>query len=230
VEAALANGHGEPGTIALTAPRVVRVVIADRHRLYLESLELAIADAEDIEIAAAVTSGFAVLEAIREHQVDVVLADVDLPDLDANGILNAIEREGHGARCVFLAHHPDAKKAYDALELGARGYIARTADREEIREAIRSAVDDDGGFAVEIHTALVRELRRRALPGHSPLDDGTREVLLLTAAGMSPSQVAKELKLAVPTVKGRLHALYKRLGVSAATAAVAEAIRQRLIG
>lgn len=227
------NGHrDEPvQVVASTTPaRTVRLVIADRHELCIDSLEQMVKKAPDLTLCAAVDSGFAALEEVRRHRPHVALLDVGFPDLDGLSILNAIEREALPTRCVSTGDG-DARRAFEAISAGARGYLDRNASWDELCDAIREAAGEwsKGGISGNVQSVLVEEMCRAVSPDALQLDEGTREVLQLTAEELSPNEIARQLHLAPATVKGRMHAAYKQLGVRTATGAAVEALKRGLI-
>jgi two-component system nitrate/nitrite response regulator NarL len=208
---------------------VVRVLVADRDELYLSSLASIVARDPGQELVGDTTDGFDALNLVRSVRPAVAVLDPGLPGIDGLGILNAIERDQLPTRTVFLSGEAETRRPYEAIAAGARGYITRLAGEEEICAAITAAAAGGVILSPQIHSAVVREIRRRSAFDEPPLDPGTREVIELTAAGFSPSEIGYRLHLSATTVKSRLHSLYRRLGVRAPTAAVAEAIRRRLI-
>jgi two-component system nitrate/nitrite response regulator NarL len=205
------------------------VLVADRDELYLSSLVRAIERHPEHELAAAATNGFDALHRVRATRPAVAVLDPGLPGLDGLAILNAIERDELPTRTVFLSGESETRRPYDAIAGGARGYLTRLASEHDLCAAISAAADGGATMSRAIHPALVNEIRRRANSQEPPLDDRTRDVIRLTAAGLSPAEIAQRLHLSAATVKSRLHSLYRRLGVRTPTAAVAEAIRRRLI-
>jgi two-component system, NarL family, nitrate/nitrite response regulator NarL len=227
------NGHRhDPGSLNTDrALGTVRVVIAHPHELCVDSLGHMIRTAPDLALCAAARTGFAALEEVRRHKPDVVLLDLAFDDLDGLSILNAIEREGLPARCVFLTRERDAGRAFEALSAGACGLLDLHATWDELCDAIREAAGEwvSGGISTRVQLTLVQAMSRAAARDTPRIDEGTREVLQLTADELSPNQIARELHLAPATVKGRLHAAYKQLGVKTATGAAVEALRRGII-
>jgi DNA-binding NarL/FixJ family response regulator len=227
------NGHRDDlGSVNTDpSPGTVRVVIADPHELCVDSLEQMIKTAPDLALCAAARTGFAALEEVRRHTPDVALLDLAFDDLDGLSILNAIQREGLPTRCVFLSREGDARRAFDAISAGARGFMDSHATWEELCDAIREAAGDwvSGGISSRVQSTLVEAMCRAAAPDTARIAEGTREVLQLTADELSPNEIARTLHLAPGTVKGRLHAAYKQLGVNTATGAAVEALRRGLI-
>jgi len=235
---AQATEHGEGGVCPAPSSQagpgppgggVVRVLVADRDELYLSSLASMIERDPGQELVGATSNGFDALNLVRSARPAVAVLDPGLSGLDGLGILNAIERDQLPTRAVFLSGESETRRPYDVIAAGARGYITRLASEQEICAAITAAAAGRVILSSQIHTALVSEIRRRSSCEEPPLDQATREVIELTAAGLSPAEIAQRLHLSAATVKSRLHSLYKRLGVRAPTAAVAEAIRRHLI-
>jgi two-component system nitrate/nitrite response regulator NarL len=205
------------------------VVLADRDELYLEALSRAVKRQPDQELVGTGKDGFAALGLIRSLLPGVAVLDPTLPGLDGLRVLHAIERDQLPTRVVMLCAEPEERRPHDALAAGARGYLTRYAGEQEICAAITAAGTGGAVISARLHPGVVAEICRRSSPGQPRLDERASEVIELTAAGFSPSEIALQLYLSVSTVKSRLHCLYKALGVSAPTAAVAEALRRHLI-
>lgn len=207
----------------------LRVVLADRDELYLEALSQVVKRQPSQELVGTSKDGFAALELIRNLLPGVAVLDPSLPGLDGLRVLHAIERDELPTRVVMLCAEPEEPRPHDALAAGARGYLTRYAGEQEICAAITAAGTGGAVISASLHPGVVAEICRLSSPEEPRLDQGTSEVIELTAAGFSPAEIAEWLHLSVSTVKSRLHCLYKALGVSSPTAAVAEAIRRHLI-
>jgi two-component system nitrate/nitrite response regulator NarL len=233
VDAAQRNGalpqNGPAAHVTADATNPVKVLLADREAIYIWSLSGTLHEHAGIDLISTANSGFQALERIEAERPTVAVLDPGLPGLDGLAILNAIERAQIPTRVVFITHETEKVRPFDAISGGARGYLTRDASHDQVCEAIIAAAGDGVTIDPELQPGLIRELFRRAASADDRLDAGTREVLELTADGLTPAEVADSLQIAPSTVKGRLHAVYKRLGVSNATAAVAEAVRQELI-
>jgi two-component system nitrate/nitrite response regulator NarL len=207
----------------------IRVLVAGREQLHLSSLTRAVTAMPGGEVIGCATDGYATLEQIRRKRPQVAVLDPDLDGLSALEILNAVERDGLPTRVVIIVGQARQRDAYEAIAAGARGYLTRRACFEEVRVAIDAAAADSAFFSPPIQSLLRAEIRRLAGSPQELLDPVTREVLQLTAAGLSPSAIAARMQMTSGKVKGRLQSIYKRFGVNAATAAVAEGLRRKLI-
>ncbi len=215
--------------VAMSGRQKVRVVVADDHPLYREGVVRALTASGQIEVVAEAADGREALQQIREHSPDVALLDYKLPDLDGVSVLQAVVRDSLGTHVLLLSAFTDSGLVYEALQIGAAGYLPKEAKREEIVDAVLACARGDLVLPPDLTSGLVSEIRMRRTTDAPALTDREREVLRLIAEGKSLPEIAKELYLGVTTVKTHAQHLYEKLGVSDRAAAVAEAMRRRLI-
>jgi two-component system nitrate/nitrite response regulator NarL len=205
------------------------VFVADDHPLVREGLVRALADQPSLELVGSAGDGREALEGIRRIQPDVALLDVKMPELDGIAVVRALQRDESPTRVVFLSAYVDSAVAYRALAEGAVGFLSKEASASAVCEAIVAAHRGETVMSPEVQGGIAEEIRLRAAPERIALSPREREVLALIADGMSAPDIAKRLHLSPATVKGHLHGLYEKLGVSERAAAVAEAMRRGLI-
>ena len=211
------------------AKKKVRVVVADDHPLYREGVVRALAASGRVEVVAQAEDGRGALEQIREHAPDVALIDYKLPHLDGVSVVHAVTRDGLATRVLLLSAFTDSGLVYEALQTGASGYLPKEAKRDEIVDAVLACARGETVLPSELTAGLVSEIRVRRGSDTPVLTDREREILKMIAAGKSLPDIAKELYLGVTTVKTHVQHLYEKLGVSDRAAAVAEAMRRRVI-
>jgi len=207
----------------------VRVVVADDHPLYREGVVRALTASGRVDVVAQSEDGRGALEKIREHSPDVALIDYKLPDLDGVSVVHAVTRDGLQTRVLLLSAFTDSGLVYEALQTGASGYLPKEAKRDEIVDAVLACSRGETVLPPELTAGLVSEIRVRRASDTPVLTDREREILGMIASGKSLPDIAKELYLGVTTVKTHVQHLYEKLGVSDRAAAVAEAMRRRLI-
>ena len=207
----------------------VRVVVADDHPLYRDGVVRALTASGRVEVVAQAEDGRGALEQIREHAPDVALIDYKLPDLDGVSVVHAVTRDGLATRVLLLSAFTDSGLVYEALQTGASGYLPKEAKRDEIVDAVLACSRGETVLPPDLTAGLVSEIRVRRASETPVLTDREREILGMIAAGKSLPEIAKELYLGVTTVKTHVQHLYEKLGVSDRAAAVAEAMRRRLI-
>ena len=207
----------------------VRVLVADDHPVFREGMVRALSANPDTEVVGDVGDGRAALAAIAEHRPDVALLDYKLPELNGIDIVRAVVRDGLPTRVLMLSAHDESSVVYDALQAGASGYLLKEATREQIVDAVFAVARGESVLPPEGAGGLVGEIRLRSPADTPALTEREREILRLIANGKSFSEIGKELFIGVTTVKTHTQHVYEKLGVSDRAAAVAEAMRRRLI-
>jgi two-component system nitrate/nitrite response regulator NarL len=209
--------------------RKVRVVVADDHPLYRDGVVRALTASGRVDVVAEAGDGREALEQIRRLSPDVALLDYKLPDLDGVAIVHAVTRDGLETRVLLLSAFSDSGLVYEALQTGASGYLLKEAKREQIVDGVLACARGDNVLPPDLTSGLISEIRMRRTSDAPALTDRERQILHLIADGKSVPEIAKELYLGVSTVKTHVQRLYEKLGVSDRAAAVAEAMRRRLI-
>ena len=216
-------------TMAEQGRKRVRVLVADDHPLYREGVVRALSASGQVEIVAEAEDGRAALAMIQEHLPDVALLDYKLPELDGVAVTHAVVREQLPVRVLLVSAFTDSGVVYKALETGAAGFISKEARREQIVDAVLACSRGENVVPPDVAAGLVSEIRLRRNDDRPSLTQREHEILSLIAAGKSLPEIARELFLGVTTVKTHVQHLYEKLGVSDRAAAVAEAMRRRLI-
>jgi two-component system nitrate/nitrite response regulator NarL len=226
----LADIWGEPRRVRENA-RVARisVLIADDHPLYRESVIRAVRDRPELDLLEACDNGRDALARIRELVPDVAVLDIKLPGLTGTEIVRALVRDGAATRPMLLSAFNDAAIVYDALAAGAAGYVTKDAGRREICEAIERVARDEIVVSPALTGGLARQIRQHSVDSGPRLTEREHQILSLTADGLSAPDIGRELHLSPATVKTHLQHVYEKLGVSDRAAAVAEAMRQKLL-
>jgi two-component system nitrate/nitrite response regulator NarL len=207
----------------------VTVVVGDDHPMYREGVVRAMRDSGRIEIVAEVGDGRSALTAIREHRPAVALLDYRMPELDGLAVVAAVARDGLPTHVLLLSATEDPATVYEALAAGAAGYLTKESDRDEIVAAVISCARGKGYVPTNVASGLANEVRHRSRGEATLLSPREAEIITLIADGLSVPDIAGRLHLAPTTVRTHVQNLYAKLGVSDRAAAVAEAMRRRLV-
>lgn len=207
----------------------VRVVVGDDHPMFREGVVRALASSGVIDVVAEADNGADALELIKVHQPAVALLDYRMPRLDGAQVAAAVVRDELPTRVLLVSAHDESAIVYTALQQGAAGFLSKESTRSELVSAVLSCAKGHDVIAPGLAAGLAGEIRRRNEPDVPVLSPREREVLNLIAQGRSIPAMAKELYLAPSTVKTHVQRLYEKLGVSDRGAAVAEAMRRRLL-
>lgn len=183
----------------------------------------------EFELAGTAGDGRSALAAIRELRPDIALLDQSLPELDGLDVMRAITRDELPTRVVMLSADSSSALVYDAVTLGVGAFLTKAATLAEICDTIAAVARGETVLAREVQAGLARELRERSHSDRPVLSPREAEVLRLVADGRSNPEIAAKLYISASTVKTHVKAVCEKLGVSDRSAAVAEAMRRRII-
>jgi DNA-binding NarL/FixJ family response regulator len=206
----------------------VRLVIADDHRVVRDGIRYMLADAPGIEIAGEASSGEELIELLETDPVDVVLLDVRMPGMNGFDVLERLQEGLSQVRVIMLSMHDAPGYVRRAIELGAAGYLLKSASRDEVMAAIDAVLEGGAYVQGELVQPLVNELSGKPGLG-SALSPRERQVLQLVAGGFENKQIVTELGLSEGTVKTYLRGIFQRLDVSSRAEAVAVGLRRGII-
>ena len=208
---------------------MVRVLVADDHPVYREGVARAISDRAGLELVGVAADGREAMARIRELTPDVAVLDVRMPGLSGIDVVAEIARERIPTRVLLLSAQSDEQLIFDGVSVGASGYLLKDSDRSDICAAVEAIAAGRAVLAPEAQTALAQGVRLRGAAQGPAISEREREVLALTADGLSAPQIGARLHLSPATVKSHLQNVYEKLGVSDRAAAVATAIRLGLL-
>jgi two-component system nitrate/nitrite response regulator NarL len=208
---------------------MVRVLVADDHPVYLEGVARAISERAGLQLVGVAADGRDAMAGIRELAPDVAVLDVRMPGLTGVEIAAEIGRERLPTRVLLLSAQSDEQLIFDGLSVGASGYLLKDSDRGDICAAVEAIAEGRAVLAPVAQTALAQGVRLRGGTRGPAISEREREVLALTADGLSAPQIGARLHLSPATVKSHLQNVYEKLGVSDRAAAVATAIRLGLL-
>jgi two-component system response regulator DegU len=213
--------------------RSLRVVIADDHTLFREGLRRLLDGAADVAVVGEASTGRDAILLVARHAPDVVLMDINMPDLDGIAATEWIVRHHPKTHVVVLTMYADDQHAVAAVSAGAKGYLVKHTPSDEVVRAIRLAAAGGSPLSPSIERALLREfqrlLRHPADVGSTRLDGRDTQLIALLIRGLSNGEIARELGETESAIKGQLSTLYRKLGVRDRTQAVLHAIANGLV-
>jgi DNA-binding NarL/FixJ family response regulator len=200
---------------------MIRVAHADDHKVVRMGLQQLLETFEDVETVGSASGGEEALTLCRDAKPDVLLLDLQMPDLDGIEVTRRIAVESPATRVVVFTSFSDREGIVRALDAGAIGYLLKDAEPDEIHAAIRAAARGEAPITPRAAAALLADRRDREPGRASETDLNAREqdVLRLVIDGHANKQIARRLGISEKTVKGHLTNLFQRIGVSDRTQA-----------
>lgn len=204
---------------------MIRIVVADDHRVVRSGLEQLIGTFDDVELVGSAGNGEEAIQRCSEATPDVALVDLAMPVVDGIEATRGILAASPGTHVVIFTSFSDRERILRALDAGAIGYVLKDAEPEDLHRAIVAAAHGEAPLDPK---AAVEVLAVRASPG-AVLSDREREVLMLVGAGLANKQIGTKLGISEKTVKGHLSHIFQALGVTDRTQAALWAERNGLL-
>jgi DNA-binding NarL/FixJ family response regulator len=205
---------------------VIRILVADDHPAFRRGLELMLVEVADFQIVGMAETGTRAVELAGSLGPDVVLMDLRMPDLDGIEATRRINGTPPAPAVVVLTMFEDDDSVFAAMRAGARGYLLKGADQEEIVRAVRAVAAGEAIFGPEIAARVINHFARGAgstTAAFPSLTDREREVLEMIAAGKGNATIAHELAINLKTVRNHVSNIFTKLQVSDRAGAIVKA-------
>lgn len=207
----------------MSDPKTIRVLVADDHHVVRSGIAASIGLEDDLAVVAEADSGEQVIAQFQASKPDVVLMDLRLPGMNGIEATAALLRAAPEARVIMFTTYEGEEDIYRAIQAGARGYLLKSAPRDELLSAIRRVATGER----YLPPALAHRLAERM--ASNELSPREYEVLQLIGRGRSNKEIASDLGITEDTVKRHVTNLLAKLRVVDRTQATTEAIRRGLI-
>jgi DNA-binding NarL/FixJ family response regulator len=193
---------------------VIKVLLADDHKLMLEGIRRALDEVEDIEVVGEAYAGTQVLPLINQTGPDVVLLDLRMPGMNGLTCLEQIKERYPHVKVVVLSAFDDAEHIQGAFRRGATAYIVKSVNPVDLPSALRQALESTVYQGVQVFAGPVESDGERL-----GLTERELSMLKALARGLSNQAISKEFWVTEQTVKFHLSNIYRKLGVANRTEA-----------
>jgi DNA-binding NarL/FixJ family response regulator len=213
----------------------IRVLIADDQRVVRDGLTMLVGLVEDIEVVGTASDGLEAIDGAARERPDVVLMDLRMPGTDGAEATRRIREALPDTQVLVLTTYADDDSLFPALQAGARGYLTKDANAEEIEQAIRTLAAGrthlDPAIQQRLVAAVLDSRSTASADGQTLLDELTpreAEVLKLIAAGLSNAEIAAALVVSNATVKTHVNHIFAKTGARDRAQAVRYAFQHGL--
>lgn len=194
---------------------MIKILVVDFHPIVRKGLKLLFESDPDIEVVGAVATGIEIFEFIRRYPVDVIISEIDLPELNGITALRAIKKEHKNLKVIMFSYHPEEIYAISTIKAGASGYLSKTVDTDTIKAAILKVYNGGIYLSTNMEKHLhFDETRNSKTKIYKRLSTREVEVLKLLSSGKKNKEIAQELDINEKTVSTYKARLFKKLNVT----------------
>ncbi len=180
---------------------MINVLIVDDHAVVREGLKQIFLGTSDVLVVAEASSGREAMEAVKTHEVDVMLLDISMPERSGFEVLRELKVAQPHLPVVMLSVHTEDQYAISALKAGACGYLSKQAAPKELVRAVRKVASGGRFISDDLAEKLARSLGSVVQePSHESLSDRELQILRHIGSGRAVSEIAHDLSLSVQTV------------------------------
>lgn len=208
----------------------MKVMIADDHGIVRSGITLLLERQPDIDVIGEAGDGAEALKFAIEHRPDVAILDISMPKLTGLQAAREIKQQAPEVNVLLLSMHDDERYLYEALRVGAGGYVLKRAADQDLVRAVRAVNDGEPFLTDDAQRSLVKAwMESEEEPRRDKLTDRELEVVKLIAEAHTNKQIAEILGLSEKTVESHRSNILNKLGMSDRVELVRYAVRRGLI-
>jgi DNA-binding NarL/FixJ family response regulator len=210
----------------LSTPASIKVVVVDDHQIVREGLASLLGALDGIDVVGTAADGRDAVHVVAETAPDVVVMDIQMPQLDGIEATRMITGRQPDVRVVMLTMNEDDETVLSAMRAGASGYLLKGSGADEVQNAIRAAATGGMVFGASLAARVAAYFTGAAPKQEEPfpeLTDRERDVLKLLAAGKSNDAIAAELYVSSKTVRNAVSGIYAKLHAAGRAEAIIRA-------
>lgn len=195
-----------------------KIIIADDHKIIADGIKSMFADIQHIEVVATVYNGHQVLEILDRMSVDLILLDIDMPEMNGIDCAREVIKRYPGTKITILTMYHERSLIKSFIEMGVQGYMLKTIPKEEFLYAIDMILKGGEYFNADVTRALLNEVNTKQStlqnkPGHNLLSVRETEIIKLIVSGMTNAQIGAKLFISPHTADVHRTNIMKKINV-----------------
>jgi len=202
---------------------LIQIMVVDDHHIVRQGLVALIATLPDMKVIAEASDGLQAVELYRKHRPDITLMDLRLPNMNGVDAIAQIRSQAPEARIIVLTTFDGDEDIYRALQAGAKGYLLKGMNADELMDAIRTVHAGKSRIPAVVAERLAERMGGPSLTGRE------LDVLKRIVGGRSNKEIASELFISEATVKTHINSILSKLGVSDRTQAATTALQRGIV-
>jgi DNA-binding NarL/FixJ family response regulator len=193
---------------------LIKTILADDHKLFCDGLERVLTDSGHFQVLQKFYNGQTLLEKINVHNPDLLIIDVEMPNINGFDAIKRIRLSNQSSKIVVLSMHEENVFSQEAFMLGADAYLNKSMETMQLIESLLKTVQGEKIFPQSTPATKIE----------SPFSDREHEILRLIASGKTSEQIAERLKISHLTVKAHRRNMMRKLNVNNAAELITKAL------
>ena len=214
----------------------IKIAVVDDHTLFRKGMASILQQVPDFEVVMDANNGREFLDKLATTPVDVVLLDLQMPELDGIKTTQIMQKDFPDVKIIILSMHDEDQFVLHLMEIGANGYLLKDTDSDEVEKAIRKVAEDEHYFSEFVSRVMLRRMTRKNTTPDLKLfnfktDLSEREIQVLKhiCEGLTTTEISELLYLSPRTVEGHRLKMMEKLGLKNTAGLVAFAIKNQLV-
>lgn len=177
------------------------ILLADDHTLFMDGVEKIINDIPHYFICDKAKNGKEVLLKLNTHKPDIILMDIDMPVMTGLEALHEIRMRYPEQKVIMLSMHNERRFIQEVMQIGAQGYLTKTAAKDEFELALSKVLRGESYFSADVTQSLLQQHHTVAPSNEGELTDREKEIVVLVAQGLSTKEIGDRLFISPRTVE-----------------------------
>ena len=210
---------------------MTRIIIADDHQVVIDGLKSILDKIEDIEVVGECLNGKELLDFMADNETDVVLLDINMPEMNGIEATRVIRREYPDVKILILSMYDTPEFIRNVINAGAWGYVLKNTNKNDLLAAIRTVSHGEKYYAAEVVSTVMDSMRENNSKSmHSmEITDREKDVLRLIADGLTTNEIADKLFISAHTVNTHRKNLLSKLDIKNTASLVRYALDQGIV-
>jgi two-component system nitrate/nitrite response regulator NarL len=193
--------------------KVIKIVIADDHLMFLEGISALLKDIPEIHVVAVALSGKQVMDIVRTEFIDIVVSDISMPEMDGIELTKLLKKSNPAIKILILSTHNDSKMIVNLMQSEVDGYILKNAEKDELVQALFSIAEGEKYFSEEVKKEYMDSFFAAAKKKELQTKLSRREIEILKniAMELTAQEIADKLFISQNTVNTHRKNLLNKL-------------------
>ncbi len=208
---------------------MIRIIIADDHQVVIDGLKSIFDSEDDIEVIDECHNGKILMEKLAEHAADLVLLDINMPEMNGIEASRAIRNQFPDVKILILSMYDTPEFIRNVINAGAAGYVLKNADKKTLLAAIRAVAGGEEFFSTEVVQNVMHSFKGQNNTHAIEITEREKDVLRLIAEGLTTNEIAEKLFISVHTVNTHRKNLLSKLDLKNTASLVRYALDQGIV-